>query len=92
MEYAELVLRIEKTAQLYCEKVADDPSLWNHTSLVREFAMRLAAVENANPKVVEIASLLHDVGKSVDKENHHVTSAQLAKEVLKENGLTEQEK
>ena len=67
---------------------AEDPSLWkNHVQLVRKFALKLAKTEKADKEIVEIAALLHDIGKCKGRENHHITGVKLAKEFLKKIGL-----
>jgi exopolyphosphatase/pppGpp-phosphohydrolase len=71
---------------------SDDTSLWNHTLLVRGFARKLAISEGANLRVVEIASLLHDTGKSAGRENHHIVSARIAEGILQGLPIEEQEK
>ena len=65
-----------------------DESTFFHTLRVRDLALRIARQENADLKVVELAALLHDVGKlSSSFKTHHLKSAEMADSFLKENGV-----
>ncbi len=71
---------IEKFAKILCKEYKDDPKLWeNHVQLVRKYALRLAKVEKADKEVVEIAALLHDIGKSKGRKGHAERSYELSK-------------
>ena len=61
----------------------------NHVQLVRQFALQLAAIEGADPQVVEIAALLHDIGSYKGREQHHIWSYDLSREFLKTTDLPE---
>jgi len=54
-----------------------------HINTVRNFALELAEKENADKDVVEIAALLHDVGRSVQSEGHAKFSVKLSEPLLK---------
>lgn len=58
--HAELVRLTEELAR---EKLGADPTGhdWWHTHRVRTIGLRIARQENANPFVVEVAALLHDI-------------------------------
>lgn len=78
-----LIAQIEEFAKSCCEQYMEDPGLWkDHVLLVRQFALRLAEIEGADPQVVEIAALLHDIGYYKGREVHHIRSYELAKEFL----------
>ena len=85
-----LLSRIEQFGKACCDQYAGDPGLWqNHVQRVRQFAVQLAGIEGADPQVVEIAALLHDIGCYKDREEHHVWSFSLSREFLKTTDLPE---
>lgn len=51
-----------------------------HINAVRKYALLLAKKLNADKKVVEIAALLHDVGRN--RKEHHIESAKIAERLL----------
>lgn len=82
--------QIEEFAKSCCDQYPGDPGLWrNHVQLVRQFALRLAEIEGADSQVVEIAALLHDVGSYKGREEHHIWSYELSKELLEGIDLPE---
>jgi metal-dependent HD superfamily phosphatase/phosphodiesterase len=90
MIYPQLLAQVEEFAKPYCEQYSEDPRLWkNHVQLVRQFVLRLAGVEGVDPQVVEIAALLHDIGKYKGREEHHIRSYELSKQFLKTIDLPE---
>ena len=89
----DFLIKVEKFAKKYYKQDPEDPKLWeNHVQLVRKFALKLAEIEKADKQVVEIAALLHDIGKHKGRENHNVISYELAKEFLKELNLDQNKK
>jgi len=77
----DLIKKVEEFAKPLCDKYEKDPFLWSgHTQFVRKYALILADIEKADKEVVEIAALLHDIGKHKGKENHSEKSYELAKE------------
>jgi HD superfamily phosphodiesterase len=81
--YAELIAQIEKIARQYCERDPDyNRGFWGHVQLVSKFAGRLAEIEGADKQAVEIAALLHDVGRYNGRKDHHIRSCELAKSFL----------
>ena len=85
-----LLSQIEQFAKACCDRYAGDPGLWqNHVQRVRQFALQLATIEGADPQVVEIAALLHDIGSYKGREQHHIWSYELSREFLKTTDLPE---
>jgi HD superfamily phosphodiesterase len=83
-----LLPQIEQFAKACCDQYAGDPGLWqNHVQRVRQFALQLAGIEGADPQVVEIAALLHDIGSYKGREEHHLWSYELSREFLKTTDL-----
>jgi putative nucleotidyltransferase with HDIG domain len=64
-----------------------DPLNYNHTLRVRKLAIKIAKKEGADKKVVDVASLLHEVGKlkSEDWFKHHEKSFEEAVKITKRN-------
>jgi uncharacterized protein len=55
----------------------------NHLLIVVKYALELAEKENADKEIVEIAAWLHDIGSiRGDYKNHHISSAEIAEELL----------
>ena len=61
-----------------------------HAIRVREWGIKLAIEEGADVLVVELAALLHDIGRSGAVEKTHAeSSAGLAVNILQKNGYSE---
>jgi len=61
-----------------------------HALRVREWGKKLAQEEGADTTVIELAALLHDIGRSGAVENTHAeSSAGLAVNILQKNGYSE---
>lgn len=56
---------------------------WEHTQRVRSLALTLADREGADPQVVELAALLHDIRKA-DGHAHAETGAREADQILRD--------
>lgn len=90
MTDSKLLIQIEAFAKRYCEQYHDDPGLWkNHVQLVRQFALKLAEIEGVNQQALEIAALLHDIGKYQGRDEHHIRSHELSKKFLETIDLPE---
>jgi HD superfamily phosphodiesterase len=88
-----IVKRVEQFAKEYCSKYSGDPKLWeNHVQLVRKYALKLAKIEKCDHFVVEIASLLHDIGKFKGREGHTKRSYELSKKFLREIDISNSRK
>ncbi|MCK5026664.1 MAG: HD domain-containing protein [Nanoarchaeota archaeon] len=76
---SEIIERIKKLV-----KEEDNIELFNnHISLVIKYARRLALDENEDVEAIEIAALLHDLGRiRYGGKEHNLTGAKDAKEIL----------
>jgi uncharacterized protein len=63
---------------------------WHHTDRVRKMAMRIAAVENADPAVVELGALLHDIADHKFHSGDSTVGANAAREFLQSKGADPQ--
>jgi uncharacterized protein len=62
----------------------------SHAMRVRETALYIAAREGGNPEIVEVAALLHDIGRETAMEKSHAgSSANLAVSILQKNGYAQ---
>jgi uncharacterized protein len=57
---------------------------FDHVLRVLGLAERIAREEGADLRVVRAAALLHDVGESQGRDDHHLRGAAMAREVLKD--------
>lgn len=55
---------------------------FDHVLRVVALAERIAGAEGADLAVVRTAALLHDIGESQDRENHHLVGAAMARDLL----------
>jgi len=65
---------------------------WDHVERVRRLAERIAAAEGADRTVVELAAILHDIGRKEEDDSrgkvcHAEISAGLARSILTEEGF-----
>ena len=70
---------------------------WEHSERVMNLAFHIAKKENANLQVIQIATILHDIGREAqDKSNgkicHADEGARLAREILKPFDLSNDDK
>ena len=90
MDNAELIKHIEEDASgmLLSSPACHD---WEHTCRVRASAMHIAREEGADLLVVELAALLHDIGRPAELADHGRTDhaelgAGMASSILREYG------
>jgi uncharacterized protein len=57
---------------------------FDHVLRVVALAQEIALAEGADPAVVHVAALLHDVGESEGRRDHHLRGAALARESLQD--------
>ncbi len=81
--------KIEKVRNIIKEEC--DEITWKyHIVPVVKYAKLLAKKLNADEEVVELAALLHDIGRAkYGKENHEITGAIEAEKILRELGYSE---
>ncbi len=84
---------IEAEAKRYYEL---DPAShrYDHVKRVERLALRIAEAEGADPDVVRLAAILHDIGRSEEKKSrgrvcHAAWGAQEARKILQRHGLSE---
>lgn len=91
MEYDSFLEEVIEFSKSHYDKYdhgGSDVDYWdNHIMLVVKYAKILAEHEGVNPKILEVAAYLHDIGKHIDKENHHVVGYDLSKEFLEKYNL-----
>ena len=58
---------------------------FDHVIRVLAMAQRIASAEGADLAVVCTAALLHDVGESEGRKDHHLRGAAIAREILQDN-------
>jgi len=57
---------------------------FDHVLRVTALAERIGRAEGADLAIIRTAALLHDVGESGDRENHHLAGAAMARELLRD--------
>lgn len=63
---------------------------WEHIDSVRKHALQLAGKLKADKKVIEVAALLHDIGRiRYEPKDHEITSAKDTEKILKKMKLDE---
>jgi len=83
------IKKIETFAKKYYNQIPKSEKIWDHVQLVRKFTLKLAEIEGVDKQIVEVASILHDIGKHNGKENHSVESYKLSKTFLENFNLSE---
>jgi uncharacterized protein len=73
-------ITIDAARQLY--ERAGSGHDFDHVLRVLALARQIAAAEGADPAVVHTAALLHDVGESEGRRDHHLRGAVIAREML----------
>lgn len=87
-------LSIEEAREWYAD--ADPVHDFDHVLRVYRIAKRLAEAEGADPEIVRAAALLHDSqgsapgGEGKTRAEHHITSAEFARQVLSQKSWPEE--
>jgi len=76
----ELPISLAAARQLYED--AGGGHDFDHVMRVFALALRIAAAEGADQTVVGTAALLHDIGESRGRRDHHLYGATMAREIL----------
>ena len=93
MVYEILIEKVESFAKGYYEQVSVRPNIWEtHVRLVRKYSIALAEAENVDSQIVEIAAILHDIGRIEEEGEHSVRSYDLSKPFLETTGLSEDDR
>jgi uncharacterized protein len=64
-----------------------DPYAWQHTLRVRRLALEIYKVEGGNKEIIEVASLLHDIGYIKGFKNHVKNGGHIARSFLTTLGV-----
>ncbi len=87
-----IINEVEKRSKNFFNHKNDGCHDWSHVERVRKIALHIGRVENANALVLEIAALMHDIGRddevrSRGKICHAKAGANIAGKILAEIGL-----
>ena len=82
-----VILEIEQEAKQYFVGASGCHD-WTHVDRVRNLALRIGKKEGADTSILEIAALLHDIGRKKEMKNkggfcHAEHGAEIAKDLLK---------
>lgn len=87
-----VIKNIEAEVKQYYEGL-DIVHDWKHIQRVRKFALELGRHEKADLKILEIAALLHDIGRKYSNDEEHAQkSYEMAREILEKYDLSKEEK
>ncbi len=93
MNKRETIKKIETEAKSFFQGASGCHD-WSHVERVRNLALHIGREEQADLFLVEIACLLHDIGRKKEMKakgrfSHAVYGAELAEKILKKYGLAE---
>jgi uncharacterized protein len=60
---------------------------FSHVERVYHLCMRLGKEEGADLRVLKLAALLHDIGRTHGDENHEIHGAEMAEEIMTTHGV-----
>ena len=93
MDYKQIIEQVESFARGYYEQVTARPNIWEtHVRLVRKYTRELAEIEKADHQIMEIAAILHDIGRIEAGPEHNVRSHDLSKPFLETIDLSDNER
>ncbi|MFC1638294.1 HD domain-containing protein [Patescibacteria group bacterium] len=101
MNQKEIIEKVEKEAKKYFEK-ANGCHDWSHVERVRKLALNIGKKEKANSFVLEVAALLHDIGRCEEMNKsrknggrvkfcHAEEGGKITREVLREYALSDED-
>lgn len=79
---------IVKAAEKFA-KESLDPYIWQHSLRVKKLALKIAEVEGGDKEVIEIASLLHDIGYIRGFKDHVKNGGPITRDFLSPLGMNE---
>jgi len=88
------VMRYLKQADRYLERIGYTEHGLRHGQIVSSLAGRILRRLNYPRRLVELAGIagfLHDIGNLINRQEHPITSAFLAKDLLEELGMPDEE-
>ena len=88
------VMRYIEMADLYLERIDFTEHGLRHGQIVSSLAKRILATLDYPRRMSELAGVagfLHDIGNLINRQAHHISSALLAKDLLRELGMPEEE-
>lgn len=74
-----------KLGKDFFEKVWNDEKIKIHSECVIEACINISTNTALNKDVFIIAGWIHDLGRKLDKDSHHILSIDFLKDFLKEN-------
>ena len=74
-----------KLGKDFFEKVWNDEKIKIHSECVIEACINMSTNTELNKDIFIIAGWIHDIGRKLDKDSHHVLSIDFLKDFLKEN-------
>lgn len=90
-----------KTIEKYIEHAVKMPEnklteafLKEHILVVKDYALQLGRFHKANPELLTVSALLHDVSAVLDFQTlpiHNIRSAEIAESILRSNGYKTEE-
>jgi len=82
--------KIDKIRKLV-KKTCKEGDWKYHILVVVKYARKLAKIYKADEEIVELAALLHDIGRTKlhDDENHHISGVPEAEKILKKYNYSE---
>lgn len=86
------IQEIEKEARVFFEGASGCHD-WSHVERVKKIALKIGRLEGADLKIIEIASLLHDIGRKEEMKTrgsfcHAEAGAKIARKLLEKYSLS----
>lgn len=74
-----------KIGKDFFEKIWNDEKIKIHSECVIEACINMSINTELNKDIFIIAGWIHDIGRKLDKDSHHILSINFLKDLLKEN-------